>query len=251
MRYFARISYNGTKYYGWQKQSRSDNTVQHLINQTLSILLKHKVETMGCGRTDSGVHAKDFILHFDSDTAFTFEQIIYKCNQILPADIVMHDIFVVKSDAHARFHAKQRSYNYRIKTYKDPFDNLHYYYRFDKGFDFEKLREIAALIPNYEDFSCYCKSKSSAKTRSCKVKECYWIYENGTYEFRITANRFLRGMIRLLVGMMLNYQAGKLSKEEIIDSFELQKPLRLNTSVEANGLLLFDIKYNDEDIFPK
>lgn len=245
MRYFAVISYNGQKYFGWQKQSNSDNTVQHQIEKVLKMLFRKEVETMGCGRTDAGVHAKEFYLHFEIQSDFDKQEIIYKLNTILPLDIVVHDIIQVGEEAHARFDAVSRSYVYRLKTVKDPFDTIYFHYKFGE-LDLQKLNDAAKEILKYNDFLAYCKTNSDVKTTLCTISKSEWIQEGNTFEYHIKANRFLRGMIRLLVGMMLNRAKDKISENDVLLSFTEQKKLPIIWSVPANGLILHDIKYNDK-----
>lgn len=244
MRYFAIISYNGTTFFGWQKQTKSDNTVQHHIDKTLSTLLRKDINSMGCGRTDTGVHASGFYLHFDVIEDFEVDHIIYKMNQILPSSIVVHDIFKVKDELHSRFHAISRSYVYRIKNYKDPFDKIHYYCR-SNDINVEKLNEVASLLIEKSDFSAYCKTQDEGKTTFCTITQSEWKIINNTFEYHITANRFLRGMIRLLVGMMLNYERGKISIESIEASFNEKSQLPYIWSVPSDGLILHKILYNE------
>lgn len=244
MRYFALISYNGTGFFGWQKQSKSNNTIQHHIDSTLSMLLREPVISMGCGRTDTGVHASGYFLHFDVSAKFDEENIKYKLNQILPPQIVVHDIFEVRADLHSRFNAISRSYVYRIKTYKDPFDQLHYYYR-NGDLNLDKLNVIATLIKNKTDFFSYCKSQDPGKTTLCNITHSEWRMVNNTFEFHITANRFLRGMIRLLVGMMLNYNKGKITIEDVEASFLNKNQLPQILSAPADGLILHKILYDE------
>jgi tRNA pseudouridine38-40 synthase len=245
MRYFAIISYNGSRYFGWQKQSKSNNTVQSQIERILNTYLRKYIETMGCGRTDTGVHAKEFYLHFDFDEDINLDELRYKFNVMLPSDIVVHRVIKVKDDLHARFDAISRSYVYRIKTARDPFDPIYYHYR-QGEMNLDKLNLIANEILHYDNFEKYCKSNTNANTTNiCNIEKSVWIVtDENTYEYHITANRFLRGMIRLLVGMMLNFQKDKFSFEDIINSLSRQKSLPIIWSVPPDGLILQNIKYN-------
>ena len=245
MRYFALISYNGSGFFGWQKQAKSNNTVQYHIDNTLTMLLREPIFSMGCGRTDTGVHASGYYLHFDVQSVFEVKNIIYKLNQILPPQIVVHDIFPVREDLHSRFNAISRSYVYRIKTYKDPFDHLHYYYKSGE-LDLDKLNEVAELIKDKTDFFSYCKSMDPGKTTNCIITHSQWKKVNNTYEFHISANRFLRGMIRLLVGMMLNYNKGKITIDNIEASFIQKDQLPQIWSAPADGLILHKILYDEK-----
>jgi tRNA pseudouridine38-40 synthase len=246
MRYFACISYDGTTFFGWQKQEVSKNTVQHHLEHCLSILLRQNITTMGCGRTDSGVHAKNFYLHFDSVSEVNESDLKYHANKILPASIVIHSINKVAEDAHARFDAKERSYVYKLKIDKDPFDHFHYYYKYkDTNLAIDELNKLCLLVIQATDFTSFCKTHTDVKTNICVISNCYWKYDEATncYEFHITANRFLRGMIRLLVGAMLNVQRNKLTLQSFENALMKQEPLPIAWSVDACGLMLFGVKY--------
>jgi tRNA pseudouridine38-40 synthase len=246
VRYFCRISYNGSTYFGWQKQANTDNTIQSKIEKCFSTLLREPIDIVGCGRTDTGVHAKDYWFHFDIEGEIEVKQIIYKSNLILPTSISINEIVQVSNDLHARFHAEERSYIYRIKSYKDPFDFFHFYYPHIKLDHLPFLNEISDLIKKAKDFSCYCKSHASNKTNICEIKSCTWSYNESdhTFEFKITANRFIRGQIRMLVGMCLQALNNKVNINQIRDSLFDNIPLVSAFSVDAIGLTLYDIKYH-------
>jgi tRNA pseudouridine38-40 synthase len=247
MRYFCRISYNGTKFNGWQKQHNSKNTIQTIIESTLSKLLGKETFIHGCGRTDTGVHAKNYWFHFDCGVQLDTKHILYKCNKMVPAEISFHELKIVGEDLHARFHAISRSYVYRLKNYKDPFDGYHLYYPYLKKEDISVLNQISELIMTSEDFTRFHKIHSSNKTNICKIFDCKWMYkeEEETFEFYIKANRFLRGMIRLLVGACLLYLRKKLTFEEINLALKKSKELPQILSVTAEGLVLCDIEYEN------
>ncbi|MBK8700957.1 MAG: tRNA pseudouridine synthase A [Saprospiraceae bacterium] len=207
MRYFGSISYDGSKFFGWQKQTNSQNTIQHHLDHCLSVLLRENIETVGCGRTDAGVHASGYYFHFDCTTAVEAKALLYHANQILPPEIVLHTVFQVGEQLHARFDAIHRSYVYRIKTIKNPFDAFHTFYAHDEVMQQQDiLQKLAAMIGETSDFKHFCKTGSDVTSYTCVVSHSEWKFdqENHSYEYHITANRFLRGMIRLLVGMMLN-----------------------------------------------
>ncbi len=252
MRYFACISYDGTTYYGWQKQAVSDNTVQAQIEKSLSTLLREEIVTMGCGRTDTGVHAKKFILHFDIENEIKdIKDLIYHSNKILPKSIVLHDVYPVEDHMHARFSAIQRAYVYKIKMVKDPFDFHHFYYTYkNTNLELSKLNELADTIMKSDNFEAFEKTRNQAYTSICKIKESYWTYDEAQqlYSYHIVANRFLRGMIRLLVGAMLNVMRGKISREDFDNAILKQIPINPAWSVDANGLTLHDIMYDFEKV---
>jgi tRNA pseudouridine38-40 synthase len=247
MRYFMRISYDGTSYFGWQKQLISDNTVQTRLEQCLRVLLKEEIITMGCGRTDTGVHAQNFYLHFDYNNDIDVKDHIFHANRILPKSIVVHDLFKVRDDLHSRFNALERSYVYRLKLDKDPFDFHYFHYTFKQpAFNLDYLNNLATKILEANNFSSFCKTRGSAKTPYCVVTRSEWIYDTkqNCYEYHITANRFLRGMIRLLVGAMLNVMRGRITEQCFLDSLLAETPLSNAWSVDANGLILYGIKYD-------
>jgi tRNA pseudouridine38-40 synthase len=248
MRYFGCISYNGTPYHGWQKQLNTDMSVQGKIEKVLTTLLRQDILTTGCGRTDTGVHAKKFYFHFDFDGSVFWKDIIYHANKMLDSTIVIHSMYLVPDQLHARFDATERSYTYKISQRKDPFEYFSYYYPYISEKDIDTLNDIAKIILQSTVFTQYCKSNADNETDLCTIKSSYWTYDKHTetYEYHITANRFLRGMIRLLVGMMLNVARGKLSMEEITLSLQENKSLTTPWSVPAIGLTLHDIKYEIE-----
>lgn len=244
MRYFIRLSYCGTAYNGWQNQPHVGTvTVQDVLEKAMSTYLRTTIQLTGCGRTDTGVHARDYYAHFDVETQITDTKLfVYRVNKILPADIAVHDAFVVQDDAHARFDAMSRSYEYHLHTSKSPFLVHSMYYPYDIN-DFDLLNQAAALISEYQDFTTFCKLHSDAKTMNCRITESYWIKNENTYIYRITSDRFLRGMIRLIVGMCLNVSSGKLTIDEVREAMEARKRTGHDWSVPAVGLVLCDIKY--------
>ncbi len=243
MRYFAKLAYNGTNYVGWQIQPNG-MTVQQMIEESMSTILNTEIKVTGCGRTDAGVHAKEYILHFDFGGELP-HKFVARLNKFLPKDIVIFDIFEVADDAHARFNAYSRSYEYHLYFGKNPFQNkTMYLYPFPKKPDFDKMNEAAALLLNYKEFAPFCKTQSDAKTMIChltraeweKVSEKHWV-------FHITANRFLRGMVRLTVGMCLNIGTDKIQLSDLKNAMDKQIPLLKSHSVPGDGLYLTNIKY--------
>ena len=244
MRYFIRLSYCGTAYNGWQNQPHAGTvTVQDVLEKAMSTYLRTTIQLTGCGRTDTGVHARDYYAHFDVEAQITDVKLfVYRINKILPADIAVHDAFVVQDDAHTRFDAISRSYEYHLHTSKSPFLVHSMYYPYDIN-DFDLLNQAAALIIEYQDFTTFCKLHSDAKTMDCRITESTWIKNKNTYIYRITSDRFLRGMIRLIVGMCLNVSSGKLTIDEVREAMEARKRTGHDWSVPAVGLVLCDIKY--------
>jgi tRNA pseudouridine38-40 synthase len=242
MRWFAKISYNGSLYHGWQSQIGS-NSVQETIQNYLSILLRDSIEIVGCGRTDAGVHASEYYFHFDFNRDFP-ENFLFRINKMLPKDIVIHNIFQVDSKAHARFDALQRTYHYHLTFVKNPFglDSLAFIPSPEKP-DIEKMNLAADLIKSYEDFFPFSKSKSDVKTYQCKIKKAAWNKTSDGLIFEITSDRFLRGMVRLIVGACLQVGWGKLSLEEVKKCMDLQMRIPKPLSVPPSGLFLSSIKY--------
>ncbi|MBK8516946.1 MAG: tRNA pseudouridine(38-40) synthase TruA [Saprospiraceae bacterium] len=243
-RYFIRLSYCGTAYNGWQNQPHEGTiTVQATIEKALSTYLRSSIDMVGCGRTDTGVHAKDYYAHFDVPHDLDdIPLIVYRINKMLPGDIAVHLLIKVSDDAHARFDALSRSYEYHIHTLKSPFLINSYYYPY-RIKDFGLLQQAADLISETDDFTTFCKLHSDVKTMICKITECTWTVIDDKYVFRITADRFLRGMIRLIVGMCLNVSGGKLSIDEVRKAIQERARTGHDLSVPAVGLYLCDIRY--------
>ncbi len=244
-RYFIRLSYCGTAYNGWQSQPHKGTiTIQSTIENALHTYLRKDIPITGCGRTDTGVHAKDYIAHFDFEPLDDIPTIIHRLNRILPDDIAIHDIYRVKDDAHARFNAISRSYQYRLHTNKSPFKPYSYFYFYDTP-DLSVLNQTANLLLEYTDFTTFCKLHSGAKTMDCHLTESAWIKNGEDYTYKVTSDRFLRGMIRLIVGMCLQVARGKASLEEVKNALNHQDRLSQDWSVPAIGLMLCDIQYPD------
>lgn len=247
-RYFLYLSYKGSNYCGWQKQPNA-LSVQQVVEDKLSIALQQPIKIIGCGRTDAGVHAINYVAHFDSPK-ITNSDFSYKLNSLLPDDIVVHECKLVHNDAHARFNAISRSYTYKIHTERSPFKkNLSLYYPWRENINIKKFQEINSLLEDTTSFETFCKTHSGNDHFLCNITKIDWIkVEPGVFEFTITANRFLRGMIRLLVGMYLNYGKGKLTIQEIKQAIETKNILEPNWSVPPDGLYLQNIEY-PESIF--
>lgn len=245
MRYFIDLSYCGTNFNGWQSQHTQANSrcVQSVVEQALTILTKQSHEVTGCGRTDTGVHAIHYRAHTDSDFLLSEISFINKLNRFLPDDIVIHHIFPVDESAHARFDAINRSYVYHLHLEKNPFPELSYYYPFKK-LSLEKLNQAASLIIGNRDFFAFCKTRTDVKTTICNVYKAEWILRGeNKLEFHITADRFLRGMVRLIVGMCLDVERGKLTINEVAEALQTKNRLPRSWSVPAIGLFLHSIEY--------
>jgi len=243
-RYFAELSYLGTRYSGWQKQPKAVS-IQEVIEQKISKILRTEIEVVGCGRTDAGVHAKQYFLHFDYEKELP-NGFINRLNKMLPKDIAFKKVAEVEPNAHARFDANHRAYEYHVGFYKNPFTtNTAFHFPFAEKLDLEKLQEAADLLLSYEAFFPFCKSNSDVKTMNCDLKRAEWIFdaEKEALVFHIAANRFLRGMVRLIVGMCLNVGLGKISIEQVKSALDTQTRLSNSYSVPPQGLFLTDIRY--------
>ena len=244
MRYFAELAYNGTSYVGWQAQP-GQTSVQGTIEKALSTILNRPIEIVGCGRTDAGVHAKQYFMHFDYPGSFPrgFDR---RINKFLPPDIAIYRFIEVHADAHARFDATHRAYEYHIDLRKNPFgQHTRYFFPFAQQLDERLLQEAAQLIAQYEDFYPFCKSNTDAKTMRCDIRQSEWRidYNQQRMVFHIAADRFLRGMVRLIVGMCLNVAQGKLDLQSVRSALDNQARLAKSLSAPPDGLYLTDIRY--------
>lgn len=241
MRYFIEFSYNGKNYHGWQIQPNGI-TVQETIEKALSTLLRREIKIVGAGRTDTGVHAKQMFAHFDVEESLEEDLLVKKMNSFLSADIAIRRLFKVKDDAHTRFDATARTYEYWITLEKNPFlTDAACYLKYD--LDVEKMNQAAALLTEYKDFQCFSKSNTDVKTYLCDVGEAYWRYDGEKLIFTITADRFLRNMVRAVVGTLLEVGKGKISKEDVKKIIESKNRSNAGVSVPAHGLYLMKVKY--------
>lgn len=242
-RYFVELSYDGTLYHGWQVQPNAV-TVQELLDKALSTLLRHPVETTGCGRTDTGVHAKEFFAHFDKETMDHGSSSIDKrsLNALLPPSIAIKSILEVAPDAHARFDATIRSYDYYIHFDKDPFKDGYSWLLRDQP-DITLMNQAAEIIMEYKDFSCFSKSNTQVKTNNCTIVNARWDLTDGGIVFHISADRFLRNMVRAIVGTLLMVGRGQISPEDVRGIINSKNRSNAGTSVPACGLYLSRVKY--------
>ena len=242
MRYFVWFSYDGTAYHGWQIQPNG-NSVQEELQRALSTLLREEISVTGAGRTDAGVHARQMVAHFDFSEAIDLEQLAYKLNRILPCDIAVDRVELVDDDMHARFSATSRTYHYYIHTKKDPFSRpysaeLHY------ELDFDKMNEAGRILMTYDDFGAFCKSHSDVKTTLCRVTKAEWVQTSETsWYFEITANRFLRNMVRAVVGTLIDVGRGRLTLDDFRKVIEGKRRTEAGESMPANALFLENIRY--------
>lgn len=241
------LSYNGRAYHGWQMQP-GDRTVQETIEKALETLLRSKVPVVGCGRTDAGVHASQFFLHFDHFEEIDREKLKYRLNSILPDDIAISRVLKVKDDAHARFDAVSRSYEYRISKGKNPFLIGLAMQRSRLDLNLAKMNEAAAILKEYIDFQCFSRSRTDVKTYICRIDEAYWQEEDELLIFHVTANRFLRNMVRAIVGTMLEIGQGKKEIQDLRRIIESKDRTQAGASAKAEGLHLTRVSY-PEHIF--
>ncbi len=257
MRFFITFSYDGTRYHGWQIQPNAD-TVQQCLQEALSTLLRQPIEVVGAGRTDTGVHARRMVAHFDWTDGQMDSQILqnprphdliasnnlaYKLNKLLPRDIAVQDIRPVPEDMHARFSATSRTYHYYIHTHKDPFMQA-YSWQVPFKLDFGAMNEAAKALLEYKDFTSFSKMGTDVKTNLCDLMEAHWDeVGEGRWRFTITANRFLRNMVRAIVGTLVEVGRGRLSIDDVRRIVLAKDRCRAGESVPACGLFLVDIRY--------
>lgn len=246
-RYFIYLSYKGTAYHGWQTQPNGIS-VQEVLCKALSTVLRTDIEIVGAGRTDTGVHAKLMVAHFDFEGELPkLTSFASKLNSILPKDIAISKIKEVKADAHARFDATSRKYEYHLVTQKNVF-KTEYAARFNENLNFELMNEAAATLMNYRDFTSFSKLHTDAKTNNCVIMHAQWTANDDEWIFTIQADRFLRNMVRAIVGTLLEVGRGKMTIEQFREVIEVKNRCKAGTSVPAQGLYLVDIQY-PEDTF--
>jgi tRNA pseudouridine38-40 synthase len=248
-RYFLTLSYNGMDFNGWQIQENTPNTVEQVLEEKLSMLLKEKIELVGCGRTDTGVHAKNYIAHFDSHCTDLIENKnhwIYKFNTVLPPTIAVQDLQKVKENAHARFYAVQRVYYYYLNQQKNPFRDMFSWYVYGE-LDFELMNKAAAALLEYEDFTSFSKVNTQSKTNTCRITKALW-QKNGQHEWRFTisADRFLRGMVRAIVGTLVMVGKNKMTITDFRKIIEAKDRKAAGNNAPPNALFLVGIKYPKE-----
>ena len=243
-RYFVRLSYDGTNYAGWQIQPNAHTVQEELQSNLTKLNSGSPIKIMGCGRTDTGVHAKNFFMHMDFPEIKDLQHFAYKLNIMLPEDIVVHEITEMHNDAHTRFDAIERTYHYHIHGSKSPF-NRHYSLEYTGKLDVDKMNKAAQCLMNYDDFEAFSKVKTAVKSFVCDVREAKWEKTDEGFVFIISADRFLRNMVRAVVGTLLEVGAGNLS----IDGFKgiiLSKDRnKAGRSVPPHGLCLVNVKYRD------
>ena len=243
MRFFIKLSYKGTNYHGWQVQPNA-KTIQQEVNKALSVILNERIEVIGAGRTDKGVHAKKMFAHFDYYIDFEIQDLIFKLNSFLPGDITILDIFKVKDDANSRFDALSRTYQYHIIHRKDSFNKNAYLIQ--KDLDLEAMNEACQHIIGKQDFSSFSKANSQTFTNDCDVMLANWELVDYGLVFTIKSNRFLRNMVRAIVGTLIDIGFGKISADNLISIIAAKDRSVSGASVPACGLFLIDVEYSKQ-----
>ena len=242
MRYFIRFSYNGTNYHGWQSQPNAV-TVQETLTKAMTTVLNCPIELMGAGRTDTGVHAKIMYAHFDTEIAIDSGNLVHKLNSFLLKDIAVHEIIAVHDTAHARFDATKRTYEYHIHTFKNPFlADLSWYST--SQLDVDAMNEAAKLLLTHTDFECFSKVNTDVNTFNCKVTIAQWSQDENKLIFTISADRFLRNMVRAIVGTLINVGLHKITRVDFQAILESKNRSEAGFSVPAHGLYLTEIAYD-------
>ena len=245
MRYFVQLSYDGTNYHGWQIQQNA-KSVQGELEKALAVITRDKVEVVGAGRTDTGVHATFYIAHFDSDReGLTDEKTVFKLNCLLPHDIAVQRIFSVPADSHARFSATYREYKYYLSLTKNPFTHA-YAEKESRLLDIGKMNEAAGLLFETNDFTSFSKLGSDVKSNICCVSRAFWEQRGDQLVFTIRADRFLRNMVRAIVGTLLEVGREKMSLDDFREVIRQKDRGKAGASVAAKGLFLVDIGYPSE-----
>ncbi len=242
MRYFFEISYNGTHYHGWQNQKNAIG-VQQVAEEALSKLLRADISIVGSGRTDTGVHCIQQFFHADIEKVFKPNDLIHRLNAFLPKDIAIRNISPVRDEAHARYDAYERSYQYKITRVKDPL-LVGYAYYFFRDLEVPTMERASALLIGEHDFECFSKVKTDVNHFICNIKEASWNQKDDVLVFSITANRFLRGMVRAVVGTLLDVGNGKLTVKQFQEILKSKDRKKAGMNVPPEGLYLTQVKYH-------
>lgn len=240
MRYFIELSYNGKNYFGWQKQPEQIS-VQEVLEKALSTLLRQTVDITGAGRTDTGVHARQMFAHFDFEEKLP-DDLVHRLNSFLPKDIAVYKVRRVNENAHARFDALERTYHYFVRIGKDPFD-FDYAWQIHHELDMEKMNEATGLLIGKKDFSSFAKLHTDVKTHICDVKSARWERSGNELRFTITADRFLRNMVRAVTGTLVDVGKGKINLEEFNSIIAQKDRSFASGSAPAHGLYLARVVY--------
>lgn len=247
MRFFIEFSYNGSNYHGWQRQP-SQTSIQERFEDCISKILSSNISLTAAGRTDTGVHAKKMFAHFNYDKEFDFLKTIHQLNSFLPNDISVRNIFRVNDDDHARFSALSRTYRYVLINRKDPFMQKRAYLLKNK-LDIKKMNQACKYLLSNDDFKSFSKSKTDVKTYICDIQEAYWTQvDDDTFIFKIKANRFLRNMVRAIVGTLIEVGQNIITIDQFNDVILSKNRAKAGYSVPAHGLYLTDVEYDINEI---
>ena len=247
MRYFIELMFNGKNYHGWQVQPNAIS-IQETVTKALSTILRETIAIVGAGRTDAGVHAQQIFAHFDTNNILNESEVTQKLNAFLPDDIVIKTIFLVADDAHARFDAISRSYQYRIWLGRNPFLLDTTWQLHQQKLDSKKMNEAAAMLLEYTNFKCFSKSKTDVKTYNCNITKAVWLQEGNLLTFYITADRFLRNMVRAIVGTLIDIGLEKATINDMTAIIKSKDRSRAGVSVPAKGLFLTSVNYSSIQI---
>lgn len=250
-RYFLELSFDGSNYHGWQIQPNAIS-VQQLIEQALSMLLREEIQLTGAGRTDTGVHAKSYTAHFDSHKSadeLPATDLVYKLNCVLPSDIAVNRVYAVKHDAHARYSALARRYEYLISRSKDPF-MVNRAWILERPLNFEAMQQAASLLLQYNDFECFSKSNTQVNNYRCTLMEAQWQKDGHLWIFTIKSNRFLRNMVRAIVGTLADVGLGKTSLQDLDVIIKSKNRSNAGYSVPGCGLYFMGADYHDDIYLP-
>lgn len=241
MRYFIEIAYNGKNYFGWQRQP-NQISVQQVVEESFSTILRNDIKITGAGRTDAGVHAKQLFAHFDGEEIKDISKFIFRINSFLPNDISVKNIFKVKDEAHARFDAVEREYEYVISIGKNPFLQ-DFAYQIYKQPDVDLMNKAAKILLSHRDFQCFSRSKTDVKTYNCSIVKAHWEAVDNKLIFTIAADRFLRNMVRAIVGTLLDIGFGKTTIDDLKAILKSKNRERAGASAPAQGLFLTKVMY--------
>lgn len=248
MRFMIQLSYNGHGFHGWQRQNNAPS-IQQEIEEKLTTVFRIKTAIVGCGRTDTGVHATQYFAHFETDHEFNAKDLTHKLNSMLPVGIAVQRIFPISNDGHARFSATKRSYEYRITKVKNPFAT-DLAYRFNLPLDLERMNKACIMMLGEQDFGCFCKANADNHTNICNVSEAKWTESDNMLVFQISANRFLRNMVRAVVGTMLEIGQDRMSLADFQAVLDSKDRTYAGPSVPPHGLYLTAVEYPSEIFLP-
>ena len=241
-RYFITFAYDGTRYHGWQIQPNGVS-VQEVLQKALSTLLREETGVVGAGRTDAGVHARRMVAHFETEKSVDCQQLAYKLNRLLPPDVAVQEVRPVPSSMHARFSATRRTYHYYVHTHKDPFLRA-YSWQVNVPLDFDLMNQAAQVLLEYSDFTSFSKTGTDVKTNICSLTEARWDeLRPGEWRFTVSANRFLRNMVRAIVGTLVEVGRHRMTIEQMRHAIEAKDRQRAGESVPGHALYLTHIEY--------